>query len=211
MRDPADWRLRQSQKWVYETNLFISYISLFIWGCYISPVWCTAACHWSAVCACPSKESSSSWLLPPPLYLEAIKVLFSGKTDKNRRECQRLREKRESTSADLWSPHMLNEALKDNRRSDDISAVGEEESSYTSFPLMPLLWNRRSGVTWVTFLLEFLTSAHKTNSITVGCTFTVGMEKSVCFGQRQCDQLYSNQLFSPLSSLNPISVSFTRL
>lgn len=48
-----------------------------------SPVWCTAACHWSAVCACPSKESSSSWLLPLSLYLEAIKVLLSEKwTDK---------------------------------------------------------------------------------------------------------------------------------
>lgn len=50
-----------------------------------SPVWCTAACHWSAVCACPLKESSSSWLLPLSLYLEAIKVLLSEKwTDKER-------------------------------------------------------------------------------------------------------------------------------
>lgn len=50
-----------------------------------SPVWCTAACHWSAVCACPSKESSSSWLLPLSLYLEAIKVLLSEKwTDKEK-------------------------------------------------------------------------------------------------------------------------------
>ncbi len=50
-----------------------------------SPVWCTAACHWSAVCAYPSKESSSSWLLPLSLYLEAIQVLLSEKwTDKKR-------------------------------------------------------------------------------------------------------------------------------
>lgn len=49
------------------------------------PVWYTAVCHWSAVYACPSKESNSSWLLSLSLYLEAIKVLLSEDwTDKER-------------------------------------------------------------------------------------------------------------------------------
>lgn len=66
-----------------------------------SPVWCTATCHWSAVCACPSKEWSSSWLLPLSLYMEAIKVLLSEKwTDKERSVSVR-REKRERTSAQI--------------------------------------------------------------------------------------------------------------
>lgn len=70
---PEQWRARQKDR----QTVVVSPRCLFS-----SPVWCTAACHWSAVCACPSKESSSSWLLPLSLYLEAIKVLLSGKKEK---------------------------------------------------------------------------------------------------------------------------------
>lgn len=65
------------------------------------------------------------------------------------------------------------------------------------------LWNRRSGVTWVTFLLEFLTSAHKTNSITRS-RYAWRTAMRACLGRRRCDQLHSNQLSSPLWSLNPM-------
>lgn len=42
-----------------------------------SPVWYTADGHWSAVCVCPSTESSSCWLSLFGLYLPAIKLEIS--------------------------------------------------------------------------------------------------------------------------------------
>ncbi len=133
-----------------------------------SPVWCTAACHWSAVCAYPSKESSSSWLLPLSLYLEAIQVLLSEKwTDKKR--CVSGWEKNggEHFSANLWSPHTLNKALKDTERSDDISVVGEDEPSHPSFMLTKSLQcNSDTPLSFLQVQLWSSKNASKINSTT---------------------------------------------
>lgn len=132
-----------------------------------SPVWCTAACHWSAVCAYPSKESSSSWLLPLSLYLEAIKVLLSEKWTDKRGVCQAERKTGQHFSANLWSPHTLNKALKDTERSDDISVVGEEEPSHPSFMLMKsLLCNYDMPLSFLQVQLWSSQNASKINCTT---------------------------------------------
>lgn len=88
---------------------------LIVLGALVSlPVWYTAVCHWSAVYACPSKESNSSWLLSLSLYLEAIKVLLSEEwTDKERSVSAR--------EGKHFSDDHLNMSLKDIKCSGDFS------------------------------------------------------------------------------------------
>ncbi len=102
------------------------------------------------------------------LYLEAIQVLLSEKwTDKKR--CVSGWEKNggEHFSANLWSPHTLNKALKDTERSDDISVVGEDEPSHPSFMLTKSLQcNSDTPLSFLQVQLWSSKNASKINSTT---------------------------------------------
>ncbi len=84
--------------------------------------------------------------------------------DRQREECvSQERKTGENFSTNLWSPHTLNEALKDTERSDDISVVGKEELSHPSFMLTKSL--QCSSDTPLSFLQVQLWSSKNASNI----------------------------------------------
>lgn len=93
---------------------------------------------------------------------------FSLKNGQTKRGvCQTEWKTGEHFSANLWSPHTLNEALKDTERSDDISVVGEEEPSHPSFMLTKSLQcNSDTPLSFLQVQLWSSKNASKINSTT---------------------------------------------